>query len=129
MDDNRGLWRGKRVDNNGWVCGVPLQHCDGDWQLISGKVGAMIIDTIIPSTLGECTCLRDNNDKLIFEGDIIKTKKYGKVVGNSNVSDYDTFVVKYETTMFRLVNHNRGFIFVDDGYSTYEVIGNIHDVD
>ena len=72
MDELRGLWRGKRIDNGEWIHGVPLQHCDGDWQLISGKVGAMVIQTVVADTLGECTGVRDDNGKAIFEGDIVK---------------------------------------------------------
>ena len=128
MNDNRGLWRGKRVDYNDWVEGdLQLEHEKGKpYYLITDRVShwAWLVDQ---ATLGECTGLIDKNGKLIFEGDVVKTKKYGKIVGHSNVNDYDIFVVKYEPAMFMLKNHNRGFNLVDDGYSKLEVIGNIHD--
>lgn len=125
MNEFRGLWRGKRVDNNGWVCGVPLQHCDGDWQLISGKVGAMIIDTIIPSTLGECTGLRDKNEKLIFEGDFVKHYCY-----KDDPTRFDIGVIFWEKECARFKrtsnNGDTYFIAYDEAYP-YEVIANIHD--
>ncbi len=82
---------------------------------------------VIPETVGQYTGLTDKNGKKIFEGDIVKTKKYGKIVNHSNVNDYDIFVVAYELCLFRLVNKYRGFNLIDDGYSKLEKIGNIHD--
>lgn len=120
MDENRGLWRGKRVDGGEWACGVPLQHCDGDWQLISGKVGAMIIDTIISETLGECTGLRDKNGKLIFEGDILRHNSgtlHEVVFEQRNDKAYFGWVIdKVETWQFD-----------GDFLRQLEVVGNIHD--
>lgn len=130
-NDTRGLWRGKHfVPPYEWVEGL-LTYRDFDPVQSAAEItvesGSGVNYSVNPETLGECTGLTDKNGKLIFEGDIVKTKKYGKVVGHSNVNDYDIFVVKYEPAMFRLKNHNRGFNLVDDGYSKLEVIGNIHD--
>lgn len=133
MNENRGLWRGQREDNGEWVNGYYVRlngeaHC-----IYTGYADKDCGDyypdyyTVDPETLGECTGLTDKNGVLIFEGDIIKTKKYGKVVEHSNVNDYDIFVVKYESAVFRLKNHNREFNLVDDGYSKFEIIGNVHD--
>lgn len=134
MNDTRGLWRGKRVDNCGWVCGVPLQHCDGDWQLISGKVGAMIIDTIIPDTLGECTGLRDKNGKLIFEGDIVAayynpkektaigTICCGKFMDTDSLDNYG-----YLGWYIEVQGHCISILQPESDGISIEVIGNIHD--
>ena len=73
--------------------------------------------------------MTDKNGKKIFEGDIVKTKKYGKIIGHSNVRDFDIFVVIYEPAMFRLENTHRAFNLVGKCGKgiDYEVIGNIHD--
>ncbi len=82
---------------------------------------------VIKETIGQYTGVRDKNGVAIFEGDIIRTKKYGRIRGHSNVNDFDCFAVQYIPCMFRLVNKHRGFNLVDDAFSEYEVIGNIHD--
>lgn len=68
MDEIRGLWRGKRVDNGEWV--------EGDLSRMSEQLYIAGKDhwkfAVDPSTLGECMGLRDKNGKLIFEGDIIR---------------------------------------------------------
>ena len=121
MDELRGIWRGKRIDNGEWVRGGPLQHCDGDWQLISGKVGAMVIQTVVADTLGECTGFLDKNYNIAFEGDIIKFT-YGSetVIG---VVKYDKYIAA-----FILNDGVHSYLFGGDVFSgDCEIIGNIHD--
>lgn len=75
------------------------------------------------------TGLTDKNGTKIFEGDIVKTKKYGKIIGHSNVNGFDIFVVIYESAMFRLENTHRAFNLVGKCGKgiDYEIIGNVHD--
>lgn len=92
-NDTRGLWRGKRVDNGEWVEGYLsksrnakekpafLKYC-----IDREETGLMMSYIVDPSTIGECTGLRDKNGKLIFEGDIVQTKheRLCKIVWRSN---------------------------------------------
>ncbi|MDE6501265.1 MAG: YopX family protein, partial [Ruminococcus sp.] len=82
---------------------------------------------VIPETVGQFTGLTDRNDNKIFEGDILKTRKYGKISDNIIVNGFDTFAVIYKPCMFRLVNRNRRFNFVNIRRDQLEVIGNVHE--
>ena len=128
--NNRYICKAKRKDNGEWVEGYYVcngEHC----YIFSGKLG--IINKsfnweryeVAPETVGQCTGLKDKNGKWIFEGDIVRTKHYGKIIGNRNVAGYDIFKVVYVYAMFRTENKNRAYNLVDGGQ--YEVIGNIHD--
>lgn len=138
--NNRYIFRGKRKDNGEWVEGLfsirdfagreyyaierrekrllSRISCDSQWTMQPYEV--------IPETVGQCTGLKDKNGKLIFEEDIIRTKKYGRVIAHSTVSDYDIFRITYVPAVFRLENIRRAFNLVGNS-ADYEAIGNIHD--
>lgn len=122
--DREILFRGKCVDNGKWVEGCFWKDIWGDNTEYIYYDGEDY--EVIPETVGQYTGLNDKNGKKIFEGDIVKTKKYGKIIGHSNVADFDIFQVVYKSAVFRLENHNRGFNLVGNG-ADYEVIGNIYD--
>ena len=127
------LFRGKRTDSGEWVYG---NYCIAE-KLDKSGVEYFIIEIeaegsqyyVIPETVGQYTGLLDKNGKRIFEGDIVKTKKYGKIIGHSNVNGFDIFVVIYESAMFRLENTHRAFNLVGKCGKgiDYEIIGNVHD--
>lgn len=138
MNKLRGLWHGKtRSKRNGeafneiWVKG-DLIHSGNQYYIhpIANSVKAqselgelIVMHEVDPSTLGECTGLRDKNGKLIFEGDIVKT--IWQHFGNT-----DTVIgfVKYDDAAFILETDDR-YLFFEDNIFSYEceVIGNIHD--
>ncbi len=116
---------GNPVDSNWVYGGIFPQNNGGDYAIIY-SYDPIEKHVVYADTVGQFTGITDKNGAKIFEGDIVKTKKYGKIVGHSCVNDYDIFSVKYEPAMFRLEHHNREFVFVDEG-TDYEVVGNIYD--
>ncbi len=94
--EDRYLCKAKRADNGEWVQGVPFE--------IEGKTVILINDNenflrvhyleenmwnaeiyaieVDPSTICQCTGLKDKNGKLIWENDIVEKEFY---------TDYDAF--------------------------------------
>jgi len=121
------LFRGKMKKDGTWCYGNLCAACGGKYIVSTSVFPLSIHGEVKPETIGQFTGLTDKNGVKIFEGDVVKTKKYGKVVEHSNVNDYDTFVVIFEPCTFRLINKTRGFNLTDDGCSKLEVIGNKFD--
>lgn len=120
--ENRFLFRAKRKDNGEWTEGFLLKRWDGLWIF---SIDEKIADLIIPSTLCQCTGLKDKNGKLIWENDIIECKD-GKHNFQTQI-EWDAYCA--------------GFIFQDTEtsavgldaitenglYSESKVVGNIFD--
>lgn len=80
--ENRYLFRGKRIDNNEWVYGLP--SCDEDGEIEEIEVWSeddINFYSVDPSTICQCTGLNDKNGNLIWENDICDRKEqYPEIV-------------------------------------------------
>lgn len=147
INNTRGRWRGRCIDNGEWVEGqfVPSNTNDGYRMYIIANAkwdnsddGLDLLETDIyevdPSTLGECTGLRDKNGKLIFEGDIVLayynseektatgTIRYGKFMDTDSLDDYG-----YLGWYIEVQGHCISILQPEADGICIEVIGNIHD--
>lgn len=119
--EDRYLFRAKRKDNGEWTEGFLLKRWDGLWIF---SIDEKFADLIIPSTICQCTGLKDKNGKLIWENDILS----GHI--------YDEF--PEDETRKCVVWHENGWCTNEPGCDYYEelddfdsenfeVIGNIID--
>lgn len=86
--------------------------------------------TVDPSTLGECTGLRDKNGKLIFEGGIIAYED--ETPGQYEYHDslfINRGIIKFGDGQFYFTNSIAATMndLLNSGILDCEVIGNIHD--
>lgn len=124
------LFRGK-TEKGEWVYGGILPELD----IWTGKIKKYMILTELPpdlvriqsDTLGQYSECNDKNAQRIYEGDIVKTCAFGKLIGNTcfDCSAEDIFIVKYDNG-FVLENKERKYSLTKDVISL-EIIGNIFD--
>lgn len=128
------LFRGKRELDGKWIYGLYSDDYvyETDFPCIMPlRSGNDYEDwSVIRETVGQYTGLTDKNGNRIFDGDIVRTKCFGKDNGSGcNFNDYDIFKVVYEPAAYRIETARRSFYLgnYDNMAKKLEVIGNIHD--
>lgn len=116
-----------------WVEGWYCMSVFGRWPLKDtiipdqeARDGCVEHIEVLPSTVGQYTGLTDRTGKRIFEGDILKTNKYGKDDGKGhNSAGSDAFCVAFEDGVYCLRNRWRRFNLRTD--INAEIIGTVFD--
>ena len=124
--EDRYLYKAKRFDNGEWVFGDLVHSVYKIGDTCVGQYGNEIgMHEVDPSTICQCTGLKDKNGKLIWENDIIECKD-GKHNFQTQI-EWDAYCAGFifqdtETSAVEL-----DAITANGLYSESKVIGNIFD--
>ena len=129
--EDRYLFKAKRIDNHDWILGFLSVHKTGKYFIRPIGGSALSSEEVDPTTICQCTGLKDKNGNLIWENDVIKaTVRQNSLCQSSSYSDFYQISYQEKYCYFYLKKKNNNLLF-DGNWSYYlksiEVIGNIFD--
>lgn len=125
MMKDRYLFKAKRVDNGEWMIGNLIQTDDGIY-IIQNYVPQYLIKNyeVDPSTICQCTGLKDKNGNLIWENDIVFVTDDD---GCSGQIDTGVGEIDFLDGLWYISGNVQNALYDIDKCFQLEVIGNIFD--
>lgn len=133
--EDRYLFRAKRIDNLEWVQGYLYGILEKRYILLGMTNDVPDMIEVDPSTICQCTGLKDKNGKLIWENDVVKKHFYSiyddcvnseEYIGVVKLKDFalvvDSFKGEYKCAIpiFEVMSYS-------EDVKHFEIIGNVFD--
>lgn len=118
--EDRYLFKAKRLDNGEWIVGGLVRYGftgKEKYYIVPDYASDLYAMEIDPNTICQCTGLKDKNDKLIWENDIVK-------INNSKMNALITF---RDFEIICTIPSEKYYKHRLEYDTEYEVVGNIFD--
>lgn len=111
--EDRYLFKAKRLDTHDWILGFLSMHKTGKYFIRPIGGSASSSEEVEKNTICQCTGLKDKNDKLIWENDVVRvTINSGSTICRCAFADtvahfqlWQKYTIKSTSTVLNLGNY------------------------